>query len=982
MSRIASVRSLQLFPLSICLLCLALFACSEAQQPVQPAASLAEAVVKSPNDRRDYRAITLDNNLKVLLIHDPETDKAAAAMDVRVGSGHDPEGYQGLTHFLEHMLFLGTGSFPEAGEYQAYITGHGGSNNAYTAYENTNYYFDIEKGYLAPALERFSRFFIDPLLTPDYVDRERNAVHSEYQSNLQNDGRRAYEIFKSVINPRHPLAKFSVGSLETLRDHEGEGSLRDALLTHYEAYYSANLMSLAILGNESLDELEAMAREYFTAVPDRGASLPAVVEPLFSPGSLPALVQIRPVRDSRSVSYTFPLPPVVQYYRYKPLNYLANLIGHEGEGSLLSLLKELGWANGLSAGGGLSYEDVATFSVSVSLTEEGVNRIDEISSLLFEYIDLVAEQGIHEWMFQEQKVMAELSFLFQEPTQPINLVSSLASARQQYPASEIMTAGYTYEAFDADLIRRFLDYLRPENVLLTVTGLRVETDKLEPRFGGAYSVAPLAEQRIAAWRPSGSRNTALQMPAPNPFIPEDIALKPLEKAANPDLYAKPAIILDEEGVRLWFKQDDFFRVPRAYFYMTALTPVMSQSVENSLKGSLAMSLVNDALREFTYPASLAGLGYGVSSGSRGVSLRISGYSDNQEVLLEEVLKALVAADFTQERFDIIKTEMLRSLENASKQTPYIRLIQNLQGLLVSPFWTEEQRMQALTDITLEQVRAFVPEILASLRIEALYHGNITRAEAESMMAMARRYLQPSAQAPVPPFSSVVRLDAGTRSIYEQSIDHEDSAIVIYQQAPDDSLRTRATVSLLGSMLRTPFYESLRTEQQLGYVVSAGSMPIMRTNGIVMYIESPNTDPLALESHINEFLASYSNTLQEMPDAIFEEMRAGLLNNLRQRPQRLNALSGRFWSDIQIGEYEADSTRLMADEIALVTRQAVQSYFDEFVANTGSARVVARSAGHPHRQTFLAAKASEADAIYVENEATFKDGAAFFHFMPE
>ncbi|MEX2365272.1 MAG: insulinase family protein, partial [Pseudohongiellaceae bacterium] len=327
-------------------------------------AALADAfeVGKSPNDRRDYRALVLDNQLRVILISDPQSDKAAAALDVFSGSNSDPEDYPGLAHFLEHMLFLGTAKYPEAGEYQEYIASHGGSHNAYTAYENTNYYFDIEKDHLAEALDRFSQFFIAPLFTQDYVTRERNAVHSEYQSNLQNDGRRSYSILKKVINQDHPLAGFSVGSLETLRD-DGEGSLRNALLNHYGENYSANIMSLAILGAGSLDELEALAREYFSAIPNRRVSRPGTDEPLFTPGTLPARLDIKPVRDVRSLSYSFPIPVVRPYYKSKPLNYLGNVIGHEGEASLLSLLKDRGWVNSLSAGGGMSYQDNATFSI-------------------------------------------------------------------------------------------------------------------------------------------------------------------------------------------------------------------------------------------------------------------------------------------------------------------------------------------------------------------------------------------------------------------------------------------------------------------------------------------------------------------------------------------------------------------------------------------------------------------------------------------
>ena len=57
-------------------------------------------------DKRTYKLIRLANDLEALIIHDPEADKASAAMDVRVGHLSDPEGLYGMAHFCEHLLFL------------------------------------------------------------------------------------------------------------------------------------------------------------------------------------------------------------------------------------------------------------------------------------------------------------------------------------------------------------------------------------------------------------------------------------------------------------------------------------------------------------------------------------------------------------------------------------------------------------------------------------------------------------------------------------------------------------------------------------------------------------------------------------------------------------------------------------------------------------------------------------------------------------
>ena len=221
-------------------------------------------VVKSPNDKRDYRYLELANGLRVLLASDPKADKAAASLTVFRGSFHEPVERPGLAHFLEHLLFIGTEKYPEVDGYQAFISAHGGSSNAYTASDHTNYFFDIDPAHFKAGMDRFAQFFIAPLLDPAYVERERNAVHSEYQMQLKDDGWRAFYASKMALNPEHPLARFNIGSLDTL----GDGTY-EALRAFFEAHYSADQMALVALGNESLDEMQAWIAPLFEDIANR-----------------------------------------------------------------------------------------------------------------------------------------------------------------------------------------------------------------------------------------------------------------------------------------------------------------------------------------------------------------------------------------------------------------------------------------------------------------------------------------------------------------------------------------------------------------------------------------------------------------------------------------------------------------------------------------------------------------------------------------
>ncbi len=177
------------------------------QTPVAPTTTQSETasmsavqIRKSPNDSREYRYLVLPNQLRVVLVSDPTTEKAAGALAVYRGSFHEPENRPGLAHFLEHMLFIQTKTYPEIDGFQHFISANGGQSNAYTALDHTNYFFDVQPSAFNEALDRFAHFFIDPVISAEYSAREKNAVDSEYQMQIKDDGWRGYMAGKQALN--------------------------------------------------------------------------------------------------------------------------------------------------------------------------------------------------------------------------------------------------------------------------------------------------------------------------------------------------------------------------------------------------------------------------------------------------------------------------------------------------------------------------------------------------------------------------------------------------------------------------------------------------------------------------------------------------------------------------------------------------------------------------------------------------------------
>ncbi|KAJ2739228.1 metalloprotease, partial [Coemansia sp. BCRC 34301] len=351
---------------------------------------------KSASDRNNYKLIRLPNNLVVMCVQDAETETAAAALSVNVGSSMDPVELQGLAHFLEHMLFMGTEKYPDEDEFLSFISEHSGSSNAYTQFSDTTFYFDIANNAMEEALDRFSSFFTSSLFKKDCVDRELCAVDSEFKGLLNNDSWRKSQIACRLCSPGHPYSKFTVGNTETLKQSAKDHGLdlHEELLKFYNKYYSSDIMKLVVCGNHSLDQLVEWAASKFSGIMSNGDNVQRATDHPVTKEFLGKTVYYETVNDMHAMNITFPIPNVQAMYRHDPFNYIAHLIGHEGQGSILAYLKKKGWAIGLNAGTDTGNNmGFSNFSISISATPDGLEHVDNILHAVFAYVQMLVSSG-------------------------------------------------------------------------------------------------------------------------------------------------------------------------------------------------------------------------------------------------------------------------------------------------------------------------------------------------------------------------------------------------------------------------------------------------------------------------------------------------------------------------------------------------------------------------------------------------------------
>ena len=111
---------------------------------------------------------------------------------------------------------MGSEKFPNENGFAKFIQDNGGSYNAWTGSEHTNFFFEVQRHSFSMALDMFSQFFIEPLMVKNAMDREREAVDSEFQGYMPSDGWRLSQLFVSIAKPNHPVAKFNVGNKQSL----------------------------------------------------------------------------------------------------------------------------------------------------------------------------------------------------------------------------------------------------------------------------------------------------------------------------------------------------------------------------------------------------------------------------------------------------------------------------------------------------------------------------------------------------------------------------------------------------------------------------------------------------------------------------------------------------------------------------------------------------------------------------------------------
>lgn len=860
---------------------------------------------------------TLPNGLRVMIYQHDHSSTTSVSLSVRAGHFYDPQECEGLSHLLEHMMFLGSRHLPKPNSINDMVESAGGSINAWTGTEFANYHFHCRSTEIKRVLPAFADMMRAPLLDPATLDKEINAIEAEFQFKIKDDLRRLYQVHKETANPAHPFSKFSVGNAEIFRSLP-ESDLHCALQNYHSEYYVGSNMCLAIFTSDNADDTLELVKQSFGGL-RAGLEAPKEWPPLYTSDQLAVEINIVPLQTARRMIVTFALPGLHQDFRTKPLNYISHLIGDEGEGSLLAYLKNHNWVTNLIAGSGIEGEDFKDFNVSFQLTEDGLAHRDDILEALFAFIRLIENSLDEKWRYQEKAHLGALAYQYEDNPKLQSLVCDYSQHMFSFSSEEIKLFRVVIDNFDKGILENALRYFCPENIRVKMIAPELTTDSVCRFYGARYQMRALPSSLIESLKHPGT-NSALQLPPPNPYLGDDYHLTIPQKQN-----LLPRLLVDKPFVKLWFAQDDVFHSPKGDLYVSFDTPAFSEDLLAVAAKRIWLAALNDQLQAKYYRAEIAGLHYRIYGHQAGFSLHTRGFSNQQPKLAAQLMETIHQFVPDENHFERLKAAQIQILENALMNKPTNRLFSRLSVLVQRNTQAPVELLKAVKQCTFQDLLDCQQKALSSYYVESFMHGNWTEEEALSFADSLQNCSQGANTGPLS--RAVTRLPVGEALYHEVPCEHEDAAVVLYLQAPSNSLKDTAMCMVLEQMLAAPFFNVLRTEKQLGYVVGTGYVPHNQHPGMAFYIQSPSHAPTELLKEMTSFLFEQLNEI-DFYSFYWSTIQKNLLKQMEERDLSLSMKSQRLWVSLGTQDLGFDRNARLADLISRTSFKDIQDYAND------------------------------------------------------
>jgi secreted Zn-dependent insulinase-like peptidase len=269
--------------------------------------------------------------------------------------------------------------------------------------------------------------------------------------------------------------------------------------------------------------------------------------------------------------------------------------------------------------------------------------------------------------------------------------------------------------------------------------------------------------------------------------------------------------------------------------------------------------------------------------------------------------------------------------------PSSQVIADLREALLYGEWGEQALINALEQLDQSDLDAYIQTFWADAEAEVLIYGNYHPGSVQEVSAMIARVVSDKPSAHIPKLK-VLNLAADESLQYAVDVPHDDSVVAWYLQGANNAWEDRAAVALTVQIMKSGFFQQLRTEQQLGYIAQTLAWPQLGVPGLIMLIQSPTADAAAVATAMKVFMGGVEGSLSA---AQFERHQQALISDILRPDKNLWDRAEFYWQSIARKQLGFDGRDALAEAVQGLSRESWLEYFNEvFLQQQRSLQVVA------------------------------------------
>ena len=898
-------------------------------------------IIKPKTDPLNYGFKVLSNGMKVLLISDPDTNISSASLAVNIGSLMDKKDAQGLAHFCEHLLTMGSKKYPDENEYGEYLAKNGGKSNAQTENNKTIYFFNISNEAFEGALDRFAHMFISPTFNEGSVERELKAVDNEFSNNINHDGVRLGQIKNSEIREGSPFNHFAVGNLKTLSLPD----IRDRLLVYYKKYYSSDIMSLCIYNNKTLEEQLKMVEGLFSLIPRiEGFKLPKYdeVKP-YDETNMKNIYKMVPVKETNTLQFEWYFP-FLEDYHVELGSYLGNLIGHEGPNTLTSSLNKDNLCSSLMVLPEEVCKTYMTLKIYIVLTKKGFDNYKEVILRTLKYIKVLQSKEINKRFYNEFKKILKMQFDYSGKKNPIDATKEYSSNLLDYPIEKVISNTKILEECNESIIKKYFDMMTFDNlnIFLMSKTFEKECTLTEPYYGTKYCKEKLniTEEDINSYKCEHN----LDYPPENNFIPTNFELLP-----PPEKIGKyPEKIRDHKNLEVWHLQDIIFKKPRVYAIVEFKTPKNLcdfSDMKISIIATLLNKVIKTELTEFLYMAQSASVNVQFDVGPDKTYIIFQGFNDSMKKGVKEILINIKNLDINtarcKETLDLTQKEILQAASNNFLNASYKANFSYLRALLREPYREPTDIIQYFYSgysVTIEDLIMFKNAIFKNSKIKWLVQGNVSKEEVLDLVEESNKILEIDINKEKTGKFTVIRPVAIKKNynyifrIKGPNPNEQSSSLISLYQTDLLSDIDIIYLRLIESFLKDKFYDQLRTKEALGYIVQMFAIETEGYYGMVNVVQSNSKTPEYSAGRVRNFYKEVQQIVKNISEEEFQSHMNVQRSKADKKDDNLGVSFMRNWGEISSNTYKFDKIEKTKENLTKCNREGFIKFFEKYFVN--------------------------------------------------